>query len=157
HSFMLLGCWSSLGSIDLVLKLQRPLPSVVIRSIASGDELESAGVVRNFADAIEQIAHVRSYLGAVVEEAVAGRRVGGVPGRVQSPVDDTIRVSHGRLRAIRKRLAVAIARVANPADVRFVERGVPLALLPVERSGTPAAWVLPVEINEWFAGQHSLK
>ena len=47
------------------------------------------------------------------------------------------------LRAIRKRIAGAIARVANPADVRFVQRGVPLALLPVESGVATSARALP--------------
>src|SRR5581483_5822956 len=100
-----------LGSIDLVLQLQGPFASVVVGAVESGDVLEAARVVRNLTDAIEEIAHVESGLGTVVEESVAGRGAGGDPGWVQPPVDDAIRVIETGLRAIRQRVAGAKARI----------------------------------------------
>src|SRR3954470_24652762 len=102
-------------SIDLVLQLQGPFASVVIGSIEHGDVLESARVVRNLTDTIEEIAHVQSCLGTVLEEAVAGGRAGRVPGWVQSPMGDTLRVSEIGLRAIGQRIAGPVARIAHPA------------------------------------------
>ena len=101
-------------SIDLVLQLQGPFASVVIGSVENGDELEPARIVRNLTHAIEEIAHVQSCLGTVLEEAVAGRRAGRVPGWVQSPMGDTLRVSEIGLRAIGQR----IAELSSKRDAR---------------------------------------